>query len=188
MAIEDFAALGTKLRHVRRVRKLRLKDVALFVGCSESLLSKIECNKVAPSLHMLHRIAAVLDTTVAALFSDDATAGMVVYRDGERPAVLLEGAPQDGLRLERLIPYTAGRVLNANVHVIPPGAGNGGELKHEGEEVGYVLEGELELTVRGETQLLRRGASFFFRSDLPHSYRNPGDTITRVLWVNAPPF
>ncbi len=57
----DFEELGTRLRHARKVRKLRLKDVARFVNCSESLLSKIECNKLAPSLHMLHRIAAVLN-------------------------------------------------------------------------------------------------------------------------------
>jgi transcriptional regulator with XRE-family HTH domain len=184
----DFEELGTRLRHARKVRKLRLKDVARFVNCSESLLSKIECNKLAPSLHMLHRIAAVLDTTVAALFSPEADAGMTVFRDGERPAVLLDGHDKAGLRLERLIPYTQGRILNANIHVIPPGASIGGELKHDGEEVGFVLEGELELTVRGETRRLPAGASFFFRSDLPHSYRNPGDRVTRVIWVNSPPF
>ncbi len=184
----DFEELGTRLRHARKVRKLRLKDVARFVNCSESLLSKIECNKLAPSLHMLHRIAAVLDTTVAALFSPEAEAGMAVFRDGERPAVLLDGRESEGLRLERLIPYTQGRILNANIHVIPPGASIGGDLKHDGEEVGFVLEGELELTVRGETRRLGAGASFFFRSDLPHSYRNPGRSVTRVIWVNSPPF
>jgi transcriptional regulator with XRE-family HTH domain len=184
----DFEELGTRLRHARKVRKLRLKDVARFVNCSESLLSKIECNKLAPSLHMLHRIAAVLDTTVAALFSPAAEAGMAVFRDGERPAVVLDGRDNEGLRLERLIPYTQGRILNANIHVIPPGASIGGDLKHDGEEVGFVLEGELELTVRGETRLLGIGASFFFRSDLPHSYRNPGRKVARVIWVNSPPF
>ena len=184
----DFEELGTRLRHARKVRKLRLKDVARFVNCSESLLSKIECNKLAPSLHMLHRIAAVLDTTVAALFSPAAEEGVAVFRDGERPAVVLDGRENEGLRLERLIPYTQGRILNANIHVIPPGASIGGDLKHDGEEVGFVLEGELELTVRGETRLLATGASFFFRSDLPHSYRNPGRRVTRVIWVNAPPF
>ena len=34
---------------------------------------------------------------------------------------------------------------------------------------------------------LREGASFHFRSDLPHSYRNTGRTVAKVLWVNSPP-
>jgi quercetin dioxygenase-like cupin family protein len=182
-----FEELGSRLRHARRIRKLRLADVARLVPCSESLLSKIETNRVTPSLHVLHRIAAVLDTTVAELFSPEQDAGVTVFQQGGRPVVQLEGAGESGLALERLIPFTRGRILNANVHVIPPRAGIGGELKHEGEEVGYVLSGQLELTVRGETRLLSQGDSFFFLSHLPHSYRNPGDGPARVLWVNSPP-
>jgi transcriptional regulator with XRE-family HTH domain len=185
----DFEQLGSRLRHTRRLRKLRLADVARLVPCSESLLSKIETNRVSPSLHTLHRIAAVLDTTVAELFSPEGASGATVFREGERPIVRLESSGGEAkLALERLIPFTRGRILNANVHVIPPGAGNGGDLKHEGEEVGYVLSGRLELTVRGETRVLDEGDSFFFLSHLPHSYRNPGDRPARILWVNSPPF
>ncbi len=199
-----FADLGARIRHARKMKALRLKDVARIVGCSESLLSKIETNKVAPSLHTLHRIAAVLDTTVAALFSDDATAGVAIYQEGERPVILLDhGAPAgDGaasalvasvatgapLRLQRLIPHTEGRILNANLHVVPEGSGIGGALRHEGEEVGFIVAGRIELTVDGETWTLDAGASFFFRSSLPHSYRNPGPGEARILWVNAPPY
>jgi transcriptional regulator with XRE-family HTH domain len=46
----EFQNLGAKLRHARKVKKLRLKDVALEVGCSESLLSKIECDKTTGSV------------------------------------------------------------------------------------------------------------------------------------------
>jgi transcriptional regulator with XRE-family HTH domain len=183
----QFEELGSRLRHTRKIRKLRLADVARLVPCSESLLSKIETNRVAPSLHMLHRIAAVLDTTVAELFSPDPDGSVAVFRPGDRPVIVLEGAGSDGLVLERLIPFTRGRVLNANIHVVPPGAGNGGELKHEGEEVGYVLEGQIELTVNGEVRILSQGDSFFFLSHQPHSYRNPGAVAARILWVNAPP-
>ena len=188
MTVVEFKNMGTRLRHARRLKKLRLKDVARIVSCSESLLSKIECNKVVPSLHTLHRVAAVLDTTVAALFSDESKESVIVYQDGDRPIIPLKGLNESDLRLERLIPYTQGQILNANIHISPPGASNGGDLKHAGEEVGYILQGQLELTVRGETRLLRAGSSFFFRSDLPHSYRNPGGTETKVIWVNSPPF
>jgi transcriptional regulator with XRE-family HTH domain len=179
--------LGTRLRRARKIRKLRLQDVARLVPCSESLLSKIETNRAAPSLRMLHRITAVLDTTVAEVCSPDSENDLVVYQPANRPVVVLEGANGVDLVLERLIPFTRGRMLNANVHVIPPGAGGGGELKHEGEEVGYVLTGQLELTVNGETRLLGEGASFFFASHLPHVYRNSGAVTARVLWVNSPP-
>jgi quercetin dioxygenase-like cupin family protein len=42
-------------------------------------------------------------------------------------------------------------------------------FEHDGEEVGYVVEGELKLIVGGKTYIIAEGGSFFFRSDLPHS-------------------
>ena len=44
-----------------------------------------------------------------------------------------------------------------------------------------------ELSVGSETFRLRKGDSFFFRSDLPHSYRNIGKQVAKVLWINSPP-
>ena len=66
-------------------------------------------------------------------------------------------------------------------------ATNGGEIKHVGEEVGFVIEGEFELTVGDRSYRLKAGDSFFFRSNQPHSYRNPSSVAARVLWVNTPP-
>jgi quercetin dioxygenase-like cupin family protein len=72
--------------------------------------------------------------------------------------------------------------------VVPPGGGSSGALRHAGEETGYVLEGMIELTVDGERATLCAGSSFFFRSLLPHSYRNIGPSSARILWVNTPPY
>jgi len=184
----EFQDIGAKLRHARKVKKLRLKDVALAVGCSESLLSKIECDKTTPSLRTLHRIVSVLDTSIASMFANPRASEVTLYRDGERPVVAI-GEPEraNAIRLERLTPYVEGQALDGNIHVVAPGATNGGEIKHEGEEVGFILEGALELTVGSTTYQLTAGDSFFFRSELPHSYRNTGTGTARVLWVNSPP-
>jgi mannose-6-phosphate isomerase-like protein (cupin superfamily) len=45
----------------------------------------------------------------------------------------------------------------------------------------------LELTINSEKHLLRAGDSFYFPSDLPHAYRNPGKTVMRAVWINTPP-
>jgi quercetin dioxygenase-like cupin family protein len=52
--------------------------------------------------------------------------------------------------------------------------------------MGYVLEGELELTVDQQKTFVKKGDSFFFLSHLPHGYRNIGSVDARVLWVNTP--
>lgn len=188
MAGVEFQDLGVRLRRARKVKKLRLKDVAATVGCSESLLSKIECEKTTPSLRTLHRIVSALDTSIASLFADPGAADFVLYPDGERPVVVIEEPERSSaIRLERLTPNADDQLLDGNIHVVAPGATNGGEIKHAGEEVGYVLEGAFELSVGNRVYHLKAGDSFFFRSELPHSYRNTGIATARVLWVNTPP-
>lgn len=184
----DIKVIGQRLRHTRQVKLLRLKDVAQSIGCSESMLSKIECGKAKPSLDMLHKMATALDTSIGALFNAPAPGDLVIYPCGERQTIKIASEDDDqAIRLERLVPYASDRALGGNIHVVMPGASNGGAIKHEGEEVGYVIIGSLELTVADETVVLNAGDSFFFRSDLPHSYRNCGVEIARVVWINTPP-
>lgn len=182
--------LGKHLRHLRRLKGLRLKDVAGEIGCSESMLSKIENDRADPSLHMLHRLAEALGTPVQALFSDKPSQPLTVYRSGERPLLAMgrRGSGPPLASFERMIPYAESRTLNANIHVAPPGGGSDGLLRHEGEEVGYVIEGTIELVVDGKAVVLGPGSSFFFQSSLPHSYRNIGSVTARIVWVNSPPY
>ena len=179
--------IGAKIRHARLLRELSLRDLAAKIGCSASTLSKIEGEKANPSLTMLHKIGGALGSNLAELFSGNEEFD-VVTRAGDRPVIETDQLRRGtGILLERLVPYSAGYLLQGNVHIIEPGGGSDFGLKHEGEELGYVIEGELELTVGDTSYLARAGDSFFFRSDQPHSYRNPGTTVTRVVWVNTPP-
>lgn len=178
------AALGGNVKRLRVIKGLRLRDLADRVGCSESLLSKIENGHASPSITMLHRIAHSLAVTVPALFAARESGGGVVARRGARPSTNIDAK---GSRLEQLVATEGGHLLEGNLHVLAPGAGSEGTLAHEGEEVGFVVAGELELTVDGVTHRLAAGDSFAFRSEMPHSHRNPGRTETRVVWVSTPP-
>ena len=182
--------IGSKLRHMRRLQKRTLRAIADKIGCSESMLSKIELGRVIPSLDLIARLSEELGTTIGALFHEEMHLPVVIYSAGERPRIEL-GSGKGGkghATLERLIPYERGRLLNANLHVVPPGGGSNGTLAHKGEEVGFVVEGFIELTVDGRSSLLGAGSSFFFSSTLPHSYRNIGSSDARIVWVNSPPY
>ncbi|EIP86103.1 putative transcriptional regulatory protein [Burkholderia humptydooensis MSMB43] len=186
--------LGMRLRHARMVQQMTLKALAEQAGCSESLLSKVEGGHATPSLATLHRLALALDTNVAALVSGPVASASPVQRASERPAVRFPAAQgargrsaQQTIVLERLVVPGPGRLLQGDIHVLEPQARSDEQISHAGEELGYVLDGELELTLGDETWRLQAGDSFYFPSTEPHSYRNPGDTVTRVLWINTPP-
>lgn len=176
--------VGGRLKHARLVKGLTLKQVAAIADCSESLLSKIENGRTFPSLPMLHRIAAALDTNVSALLASAGEQDSIVSAPGDRANYVVHG---QGVRLERVIPYATTHLLQSNIVSIAPGAGLEGDIIHQGEELGYVLEGEIELTVDGRPYRAAAGASFHFRSERPHSYRNVGKVPARVIWVSTPP-
>jgi quercetin dioxygenase-like cupin family protein len=85
-----------------------------------------------------------------------------------------------------LVPFAAGNLLEGNVHRIEPGAEKIDRITHQGETLGYVVEGDLELTIETTTYRLSTGDSFFFKNHLTNRYRNPGSVLTRVIWVNTP--
>ncbi|MEX6508961.1 cupin domain-containing protein [Jiella sp. M17.18] len=180
--------LGTRLRLARKTRGLTLKALAAAAGCSESLLSKIENGKVFPSLPMLHRLVAVLETNIGWMFEEVDGEEGIVFRAGTRPRITLDPLRQgEGISLERIVPYSAGHLLQCNIHHIEPGGESAGPIEHTGEEVGYVISGEIELFVGQRCFRLSVGDSFVFRSELPHHYRNVGPATASIFWVNTPP-
>lgn len=179
--------LGLRIKHARLVHGLTLKALADAALCSESLLSRVERSQAMPSLNTLHRLAVALHTNVAELTLSEAPQVRPVMRQGERPEVHFAGADpqQPGIRLERVIMPLRGQLMQADIHVLEPGA-QADSISHVGEEVGYVIEGTLALRI-GETEhTLGPGDTFYFSSDTPHSYANPGASLTRILWVNTP--
>lgn len=175
------AGLGVRLRHARLVAGLTMLQMAQSAGCSESLISKVEHGSATPSLAMLHRLATALGTNISALMSEDPLATGPILRKGERPVIAA-----GGIALERLVLPTRGGLLQANIHIVSPGGASDGSIEHAGEEVGYVLEGTLELTLGEERYSLAEGDVFTFPSHIPHGYRNSGTGVARILWVNSP--
>src|SRR5690606_27863074 len=141
-------------------------------------------------LSALHRIAKALGTSVSALLALEEQVDRIVLKQPDR-AVVGDGGmgifSWEGIEAEIIIPHEHGRQLEGFLFVMQPGGHSNGEVEHEGEECGYVIEGQLELVINGTTYLLGPGDSFFFPSHRPHSYRNPGKKVARVLWVNTPP-
>ncbi len=73
--------------------------------------------------------------------------------------------------------------------VYEPGADTGETLlQHPSSEGGYVVEGELEVTVDAEIRVLRAGEAYLFDSRQPHRFRNLSDNKTIVISACTPPY
>lgn len=183
----DVLQVGARLRHARVLQGVRIRELAEKVGCAESMISKIENGKVAPSLIMLQRLVEALGRDLSSFFGADINAPGVVQKAGERPISTTDAIRGGvGISYERLVPFAAGNLLEGNIHNIEPKAEKVDQITHQGETLGYVIEGEIELTIETTTYQLAAGDSFFFKNHLTNRYRNKGEVVARVIWVNTP--
>jgi quercetin dioxygenase-like cupin family protein len=61
-----------------------------------------------------------------------------------------------------------------------------GPYVHEGEEIHYLLDGELVDYYDGHEYHLKEGDYFYFQGMKPHTWMNPGERFARMLIVVAP--
>jgi mannose-6-phosphate isomerase-like protein (cupin superfamily) len=69
-----------------------------------------------------------------------------------------------------------------------PDADTGEEmLTHAGEEGGVVVKGRIELTVGGESRILGPGDAYYFKSTVPHRFRNLAREDCEIVSASSPP-
>ena len=183
----DRLQIGGRLKHARMLSGVLMRELAAKVDCTESMISKIESGRVMPSLPMLQRLVEALGRDLASFFGSDPSSPGVIQRNGQRPVTTTDPIRRgQGVSYERLVPFGAGNLLEGNVHVIEPNGFKHDAIAHQGETVGFVIEGKLELTIETTVYHLNEGDSFFFKNHLTNSYRNRGPGTARIIWVNTP--
>jgi len=172
--------IGMQLRQLRQRRGFSLALVATAVGISVGFLSALERSHMSASVSTLRRLAAFYKTNILDFFDPAESSGRLVSPKSRK---ILDAGP--GVRMELLA--WGNTMMEPHLFRIAPSAGSGESYTHEGEEFLYVLRGELKMLVKELEYRLKAGDSFYFESNTPHRWSNPGRGETWVLWVNTPP-
>jgi DNA-binding XRE family transcriptional regulator/quercetin dioxygenase-like cupin family protein len=203
--------IGERIRAERARKGISLRSLARSVGLSPSLISQIETGKCQPSVSTLYAITTALGVSVQDVFGeagasgDDAAAGHVPLGQVAVPAppghggATETGGPvvcpgqRDVLELDSgVIWQRLGRVPGSHVDFLlvsyaPGGCSSpGGRLmQHAGTEYGYLIQGELTVTLGLRSHRLTPGDAASFASVTPHSYRNEGTVPAVGIWFVA---
>ncbi len=78
------------------------------------------------------------------------------------------------------------RTLAMIFETYQPGTTTGERIKHQGEEIGTVLEGEIVLTINGQDYHLVAGQSYAINTGIPHSFSNTSAGICRIISAHTP--
>ena len=120
----------------------------------------------------------------AAIPADDPRRQLAVARPDQDDALPHLGIVGDTYTILLTGADTAGRYTLIDMHV-PPGGGPPPH-RHDFEEMFTVLEGEVELTFRGEHLVARAGETVNVPANAPHAFTNAAGRPARLLCVCAP--
>lgn len=172
--------IGALIRERRRQARLTLRDLGGRAALSTGYLSQIERDQAIPSLATLAQIAHALgvgiDYFIAAPAAQDA-----LSRDGTRPRFSIDGS---SVLYERLSTEFPGNRLSAFILHVPPGY-RSETVSHEGEEILFLLEGEITQWLDGAEIALRAGDALHFRGNQRHAWANRTTLPARLLWAGT---
>jgi transcriptional regulator with XRE-family HTH domain len=165
------AALGARVRSLRRERGLTLKELGREAELSHPFLSQLERGLARPSVSSIERIARALGVPVGALWTDP--------------------PPREPELVRRADSAPGGwRTLASNGRPMVIREWTGGSRRwpeqrdvETGEVLVYVARGSLEVDLDGDVHALEEGDALLFDGEVPHRLRRTGGTATRALRV-----
>lgn len=172
--------LGDALRNRRKVLGLTMQTVADAAGLSVGFISQVERGITSPSLASLASLADVLQTDITSFLQTPPTSGQTTH-EVSRLAYSVNGADVSYERLSTTFPGS--KVHSVIVHE-PPGH-RVEPISHYGEEMFYIIDGEITVEIEGEIEILTKGDSIHFDSRRVHSTWNHSTTSASILWCGT---
>ena len=175
--------IGEKIKFLRQQNNLTQGELADRCELSKGFISQLENDMTSPSITTLTYILDALGTNLADFFSEQKEE-QVVYGT-EDYAVKVD----DELKNETcwLISNAQKNEMEPIMITIEPGGKTYPDNPHEGEEIGYVIEGTITIIIGSSKYQAKKGESFYIKPDKPHYLENNSKKIAKAIWISSPP-
>ena len=173
---QALAAVGSRLRSLRRERGTSLAEVSAATGISVSTLSRLESGQRRATLELLLPLARAYQITL----------DQIVEPPVADPRVQPRPVKRHGRTFYPLTRRPGG--LQAYKLVIPPARGEQttDPRSHEGYEWAYVLNGRLRLVLGEHDLVLTPGEAAEFDTRVPHWFGAAGADVVELLILFGP--
>ncbi len=177
------AALGARVRLLRKTTGLTLEQLARKSGVSRAMLSHVERNEKSPTLPVVVKIARGLDVSLSHLMgAQEDPSAVSILRRADR---LTYKDPETGFERQILSPQHQGDGVEVLLHRIPPGRSSGSLSVYSGPTHKYLViqEGQLTVALEDGSHVLQAGDSICFEVTAPYRFINEGSTPCSYLMV-----
>jgi transcriptional regulator with XRE-family HTH domain/KaiC/GvpD/RAD55 family RecA-like ATPase len=179
--------LGMRLKELRNKRGFSQTELAKHVGVTPSSISQIESNLIYPSIPALLKMAEVLSVDISSFFHESQNiSGRIIFPFSEASDIQLPGIAKKNIRSKLLIPVDLEPKAEPYLIEIPPGETLLSHFFiHKGDEIGYMLSGELQLKINKAVYSAVSGDTIYLSSEIPSQWKNPGPDTAKILWVKV---
>ena len=176
--------IGQRLRAIRTRLGISQRHLARVSGVANATISQIEAGRLNPTVSMLKKVLDGIPMPLSEFFSDEFELDERIFFRAEELTEIADG----GVSFLQVGANLHNKAIQLLKECYQPGAGTGRHaITHEGEECGIVLSGRLEVSVGDQTAVLRAGDAYYFRSDQPHQFHNPGNEPCELITACSPP-
>lgn len=175
--------IGEKIRRLRIKNSLTQEELADRCELTKGFISQVERDLTSPSIATLVDILDGLGTNLKDFFSEMEDEQIVFTKED---AFVTENEDLN-YKLSWVIPNAQKNLMEPILVELEVGGRTKEDSPHEGEEFGYVINGNIFIHFGNEKQKVRKGESFYFKANANHYISNAGKTVARVIWVSTPP-
>jgi transcriptional regulator with XRE-family HTH domain len=174
-----------KLRLLRAQKRLTLSRLAAETGLSTALLSKLETDRMIPTLPTLATISRVYGVGLSYFFSEPSRHTLSITR---KVHMLGVGRNAEVVKVTPLnSPAAEPQLLARMVEFSPGGAISATDTFRENCGFVYVLEGRLQLDAGGLREVLEVGDCAYMESEATLAWSAAGKHRCRILAVLPAP-
>ena len=174
--------IGKKIKMLRTLNNLTQEELASRCDLTKGYISQLENDLTSPSIATLVDILDVLGSNLNEFFSSDTISEKIVFtkedyfsKNNEYGSItwLITNAQKNEME-----PILLNLYPNQSTPIDYP---------HEGEEFGYVIEGNILVCLDNQKFKCKKGESFYYESSKTHYLKNTSNSNAKIIWISSPP-
>ena len=177
--------VGARLARVRTSFGLSQRQLSRKAGVANATISQIESGDLNPTVGTLRKILSGLPISLSTFFDEGADPDEDKIFYSKRDLTELSNGLVSYLQVGGNM---SGKTIQLLWERYEPGGDTGRHaLTHDGEECGFIICGELTVTVGERTRVLKAGEAYYFKSNRPHMFKNEAAVACELITACSPP-
>lgn len=175
--------IGERIKNLRQKMGLTQEELAERSDVTKGFISQLERDLTSPSIDTFSNVLEGLGTSFSEFFKYEKDEKIVFNKED-----YFEGFYDKlGLKMEWIVPNAQKNSMEPVIFTLEENGESKEYTPYEGEEFGYVLEGEIMLVLGNKELIVKEGETFYLMPNESRQIKNNFKGQSKLLWITNPP-